>query len=281
MTKDETVADVLAEMRGVPAFVAWSKRTLADVADRIEAAHKREIAKLSGGKRRESCKNGDSCKTDDGAEADITGHCPKSNGTCPIGNGTCPIGVVTEQKGHKNAPVTAELREWITDSVDPSETDLLADVLAIADRIDEAVDRLRRDMDAMAEHGWVRLPVDADGEYIHVGDMLTYDGSDPGDCDRLTLREDGWTVSPWSGDGWSPEDCCHAKPTPPSSSPLDAVRRRFRARNDEDDALYYRRVTGHGFKAGTGLLDDYPSVAMAAIDACEEAMRDERSSDDN
>lgn len=28
--------------------------------------------------------------------------------------------------------------------------------------------------DAMVEHGWVRLPKDADGEYVHVGDRLEH-----------------------------------------------------------------------------------------------------------
>ena len=26
----------------------------------------------------------------------------------------------------------------------------------------------------MAEHGWIRLPKDADGEYIHIGDVMAY-----------------------------------------------------------------------------------------------------------
>lgn len=120
MSKDETVADITAEMRSVPVCVAWTKSTLAETADRIEAAHKREVA-------------------------DILGHCPKNNGTCPNGDGTCPNdgerhGVVgTGDAAGQPTQVTAELREWITSSVDPAETDLLADTLAIADRIDEAV----------------------------------------------------------------------------------------------------------------------------------------------
>lgn len=35
-----------------------------------------------------------------------------------------------------------------------------------------ADDWLADNEDAMAEHGWVRLPKDADGEYIHVGDVM-------------------------------------------------------------------------------------------------------------
>lgn len=43
-----------------------------------------------------------------------------------------------------------------------------------------ADDWLGQHEDAMSEHGWVRLPVDADGEVIHVGDTLVsrYEGRD-------------------------------------------------------------------------------------------------------
>lgn len=33
-------------------------------------------------------------------------------------------------------------------------------------------DKMDEQQDAMAEHGWVKLPVDADGEVIHVGDDI-------------------------------------------------------------------------------------------------------------
>ena|GEM_PF-1055364 len=58
--------------------------------------------------------------------------------------------------------------------------------------------------DAMAEHGWVRLPVDADGEYIHVGDVVTMDlmfggKSSPLVVDRMELShgKDGelWCIA--------------------------------------------------------------------------------------
>jgi hypothetical protein len=62
--------------------------------------------------------------------------------------------------------------------------ELHEDFTAIADRIDIAhkhaigyVDD--RDPETMAENGWVRLPKDADGEYVHVGDVMEwcdYDG---------------------------------------------------------------------------------------------------------
>jgi len=62
--------------------------------------------------------------------------------------------------------------------------------------------------DVMEEHGWVRLPKDAYGEYIHFGDVLdqfgtpmtVYAMSDPdpdqGDC-MLELITDGVSDSTW------------------------------------------------------------------------------------
>ena len=37
-----------------------------------------------------------------------------------------------------------------------------------------ADDWLAQHEDAMAQHGWVRLPKDADGEYIHIGDVMEW-----------------------------------------------------------------------------------------------------------
>jgi hypothetical protein len=94
--------------------------------------------------------------------------------------------------------ITDELREYVQswretpnlmDDLDAGDIDgLLGDFIAIADRIDAeherqcaeswmrghdawaAIDR----SDEMAEHGWVRLPKDADGEYIRIGDVMDF-----------------------------------------------------------------------------------------------------------
>ena len=88
--------------------------------------------------------------------------------------------------------ITDELREYFGKS-----KGMFTDhVLAIADRIDaeheakvaywqgasykdgydegfaSADDWLEQHEDAMAEHGWIRLPKDADGEVIHIGDVM-------------------------------------------------------------------------------------------------------------
>ena len=78
--------------------------------------------------------------------------------------------------------ITDELREYAHDCCARIDDD----IHAIADRIDAeheqqcaeswmrghdawaAIDR----SDEMAEHGWIRLPKDADGEYIRVGDVM-------------------------------------------------------------------------------------------------------------
>ena len=78
--------------------------------------------------------------------------------------------------------IADELRDYAYHRVDVTRDPLLA----IADRIDaahrSALEKLAAQVDEsgalpmtdenMAEHGWVRLPVDADGVPIHVGDWV-------------------------------------------------------------------------------------------------------------
>ena len=75
--------------------------------------------------------------------------------------------------------ITDELRAWVRDGK--------GSLLAIADRIDaeheEAIQQVLMNEggvpandENMAEHGWVRLPVDADGEVWRIGDELLDDG---------------------------------------------------------------------------------------------------------
>lgn len=78
--------------------------------------------------------------------------------------------------------ITDELRKWVTDHYSgwPSKQ---SEGYAIADRIDAEHEKATSEFWArinavpatdenMAEHGWVRLPVDANGEYIHIGDVM-------------------------------------------------------------------------------------------------------------
>ena len=90
--------------------------------------------------------------------------------------------------------ITDELREWVTGakpavvdgcsiSVGTMAYGCKKALLSIADRIDaeheKAVNAFERDMgmepmtyENMAKHGWVRLPLDADGVPIRVGDEM-------------------------------------------------------------------------------------------------------------
>ena len=57
--------------------------------------------------------------------------------------------------------------------------------------------------DAMAEHGWVRLPVDADGKPIHVGDVMEWPDCSTAEVvgignDTFFYVEDGEDAAEWS-----------------------------------------------------------------------------------
>lgn len=63
--------------------------------------------------------------------------------------------------------------------------------------------------DAMAERGWVRLPVDAGGVPIHVGDVLT-DGEYTFVVDELAAFGDGsWSIRNEDGNAWAACDVTH------------------------------------------------------------------------
>ena len=63
--------------------------------------------------------------------------------------------------------------------------------------------------DAMAEHGWVRLPVDADGEPIHVGDVMEWcQGGNVFTVTVLGLVSREWEI--WGDDAdYAPDECRH------------------------------------------------------------------------
>jgi hypothetical protein len=54
-----------------------------------------------------------------------------------------------------------------------------------------ADDWLGQHEEAMVEHGWVRLPKDADGEYIHIGDRVENNER----VVRIVLTDDSWEPS--------------------------------------------------------------------------------------
>ena len=99
--------------------------------------------------------------------------------------------------------ITDELREWWVRKFPIMDKELHKDFTAIADRIDAEHEREV----AEVARGWdywesthVELPKDADGEYIHVGDVMDsrvdylFDGK-PFTVRALVLCEDGWEVA--------------------------------------------------------------------------------------
>lgn len=86
--KTETIEDVRAYIRNI----GWRFQDLYDCAKRaVDDAY--ECGRRDGDKYASGGYVSDpSVISGDGADADISGHCPKSNGTASIGNGTCPDG---------------------------------------------------------------------------------------------------------------------------------------------------------------------------------------------
>lgn len=119
---------------------------------------------------------------------------------------------------HIGGSITSELRAWVRDGK--------GSLLAIADRIDVEHDRemieirtrgwsngydegfasaddwLGQHEDAMAEHGWVRLPVDADGEVIRVGDELDGYGKTI-EVVEMRCGRSGWVLISRDGGGYA------------------------------------------------------------------------------
>ena len=127
--------------------------------------------------------------------------------------------------------ITDELRKWAEDNTlqdrvlttyPPQHAvhGVLETILRIADRIDaehrrqcaeswmrghdawNAIDR----SDEMAEHGWIRLPKDADGEVIHIGDVMEYPNGGREEVRFMTLNGAGWLVNEA---GWLPVQLHH------------------------------------------------------------------------
>ena len=111
--------------------------------------------------------------------------------------------------------ITKELRKWNTGRLRPDHT---AELDTIADRIDE---RYRRDMataqqvginegeDAAMREGWIKLPVDADGMLIHIGDEVEFFNGNHDHVKILALRESGWSVNYLE---WNPASLRHHQP---------------------------------------------------------------------
>lgn len=98
--------------------------------------------------------------------------------------------------------ITDELREWAKGSTLSSWT--AEHLTAIADRIDAEHEaqlndafETRNSDENLESDGWMRLPKDADGEYIHIGDMMVSKDGKVHRVDSLT-RNPTWFDYEWS-----------------------------------------------------------------------------------
>ena len=97
--------------------------------------------------------------------------------------------------------ITKELREHAGEMAPQWE---MGTLLAIADRIDAEHEAalLNVHTDLMDARGWVRLPVDADGEYIHVGDKLDGYGKTI-EVVELRYGRSGWVLISRDGNAYA------------------------------------------------------------------------------
>ena len=112
--------------------------------------------------------------------------------------------------------ITDELREWVRHIGDNQHLGILTDfgkqgLTNLADRIDAEHRKALEKVAAMVDHdGLVELPKDADGETIHVGDVVVEDGCGvPYTVMSMTLFEDCWDVGEC---GMNPNLCRHVHP---------------------------------------------------------------------
>lgn len=105
--------------------------------------------------------------------------------------------------------ITTELREWVKSLYTPNSAQVKDEALRIADRIDEKHESMCCEI-ADKFDGWVMPPKDADGDSIHLGDVLEWQGASF-TVEVLDLDEDGW----WTRqDGFSVKcsEARHAQP---------------------------------------------------------------------
>lgn len=111
--------------------------------------------------------------------------------------------------------ITDELRAYAHDCCARIDDELHE----IADRIDAEHEKAIRELNNLADAS-VLLPVDADGEYIHIGDVMESKGSDllfgevSFEVRGMRCDEYGWEVYDRLGDRYAPSLLCHYhKPT--------------------------------------------------------------------
>lgn len=149
--------------------------------------------------------------------------------------------------------ITSELRQYAGTLASECDAPALS---LIADRIDraheEAVAKATAELSAglptfdeevaelsdgyLADHGLVRLPVDADGKPWYVGDMRKCPDDDDGIA-YLKLYHDGWQAGLARGGEVNPSEITHYTPTP-------AERIRAWVERARDDRADFRDLLG-------------------------------------
>ena len=162
--------------------------------------------------------------------------------------------------------ITDELREWMAgfEVVRPrgnGKPAMFDQLYVIADRIDQAHEQALNNayVDIMDTNGWIRLPRDADGEVIHVGD----------DMERMERRGEVVALqlsdNPWGeGDHWAIQLEGEQAPTV-----LDAFFHHCHAPTIEDVLADYRgaAVDIHREYLSTGMTFEECLDAFGRLDA--------------
>lgn len=124
--------------------------------------------------------------------------------------------------------ITDELRKWARGLNTYNRDEL--QVLAIADRIDVAHEKaLSQAYMDVSDSEWVRLPKDANGEVIHLGDvvMLPDWPLNHHEVINLVYARDGWAIISRHGSIEASEHTVHVKPEKPT---VEDVLREFAQR---------------------------------------------------
>lgn len=154
----------------------------------------------------------------------------------------------TEIERIRSSSITDELRECARnyERTEKLCAELCAELLDIADRIDE---RHAKELERMWDEAegadlkafeatHVKLPVDADGEIIRIGDNMTNGTDLPAKVRRMVLDEHGWKLaSVFAGDSKTvlPTDLRHVKPDSWERIIADAIDAAFAGVVDESE----------------------------------------------
>lgn len=115
-------------------------------------------------------------------------------------------------------PITGELRNSMTYDITTAPNGVsvasidTVEFVNICDSIDSVHAALEVENERLREQyrdGWIELPKDADGDYIHVGDMIKLPNCKREEVRFMTINGAGWLINEA---GWLPCKVGHSKP---------------------------------------------------------------------